>query len=578
MLIFLKEKYPFNNNESTYNEVIQTTVDFLIYGEKEDNYSIFEYNTNIISHRTFCELNFMGEFLYMFSHSNNRDIILHIIKAFALLILTLTDKRSIYYLFSHNCFNQILNSHFEDYGDDFLSYYVNFIKSLALKIDMTTITFFFYPKTNKFPLLESTLRIYNYPDPMIQNVVKNIFLTCLRLNHELIYKYLCSLPSVTYFCFLACRLRDITISLNSTIIKNDQSCDDNAFYDSKCILDDIVDEILYLQDIFSLKIIQINHILINCLFYYWLLPFIYRGLLQKGDISINLSLLILSVLFYYIKDEQMINMLFIVFFFPEMNESLMKLIEVAPNSPKNYHFDWNLQVKEYNELTFQLHIIYHFTKEYIRSLIKKPYLPYEQITPIVEKYEVHPLFHKKTLEEQYMYIIEDVFKFFSDYDLNEMSMFHQDISTATGVYVGISNIELEDKMKYTILPILTRLINISVDHNEIEEKYTLNKMNKILFDTFSSKESPQSFIGNILLHIILESKIISKELFDSSSFITAKSYYLINNNNIIHHDINSKHILFDNNYFKSLLNESEVKTKGNNSYNSKLLSNLINVC
>ncbi len=38
-----------------------------------------------------------------------------------------------------NFINQILTNDYEKYDDDFLSYYVNFLKSLSLKIDNTTI-------------------------------------------------------------------------------------------------------------------------------------------------------------------------------------------------------------------------------------------------------------------------------------------------------------------------------------------------------------------------------------------------------------------------------------------------------
>ena len=51
------------------------------------------------------------------------------------------------------------------------------------------------------------------------------------------------------------------IKLNDEILSDDQ-----AFL--KSIHDNIIDDILYLQDIFRLKFERINNILINCLFYY----------------------------------------------------------------------------------------------------------------------------------------------------------------------------------------------------------------------------------------------------------------------------------------------------------------------
>ena len=83
----------------------------------------------------FCELNFMSELIYLASAAFNRDINLQIIKSFAALILTIKNKGCLYYICSNNFINQIISNNFEKYDEDFLSYYVNFLKSLALKID-----------------------------------------------------------------------------------------------------------------------------------------------------------------------------------------------------------------------------------------------------------------------------------------------------------------------------------------------------------------------------------------------------------------------------------------------------------
>lgn len=158
-----------DKHEEQSKEVIQYVIEYLIYGDKHDS-SIFD---------IFCEFNFMNEFIYL-SNLNNRSINLQIIKSFSVLILNLTNTTTLYYIFSNNFINQIITNDYEKYDDDFLSYYVNFIKSLSLKIDTTTIQFFFHKGLNSFPLLQSALKLYNHNDPMIKNVVRNIILTVLK--------------------------------------------------------------------------------------------------------------------------------------------------------------------------------------------------------------------------------------------------------------------------------------------------------------------------------------------------------------------------------------------------------------
>ncbi len=162
--------------EEQSKEVIQYIIEYLIYGDKHDS-SIFD---------VFCEFNIMNEFIYL-ANLNHRSINLQIIKSFSVLILNLSNTTTLYYIFSNNFINQIISNDYEKYDDDFLSYYVNFIKSLSLKIDTTTIQFFYHKQLNSFPLVQSAMKLYNHTDPMIKNVVRNIILTVLKSNLSFIF-------------------------------------------------------------------------------------------------------------------------------------------------------------------------------------------------------------------------------------------------------------------------------------------------------------------------------------------------------------------------------------------------------
>lgn len=123
----------------------------------------------------------MNEFLHL-NNMNHKQINLQIIKSFSVLILNTTNMTTLYYLFSNNFINQIVSNDYEKYDDDFLSYYINFLKSLVQKMDTTTVQFFFHKQHNSFPLLQSALKFYNHHDPMVKNTVRNILLTILKSN------------------------------------------------------------------------------------------------------------------------------------------------------------------------------------------------------------------------------------------------------------------------------------------------------------------------------------------------------------------------------------------------------------
>jgi|LauGreDrversion4_2_1035121.scaffolds.fasta_scaffold403511_1 protein CLEC16A len=228
----------------------------------------------------------MNEFIYL-SNFDSREISIQIIKSFSILILNISSQTTIYFIFSNNFLNQIISRSYEKYDDEFVAYYISFIKSLSLKIDTTTIQFFFHRQYNTFPLMESALKFYNHHDSMIKTTVKNIFLTFIRckkyiylVKYEPIYEYLSSLPSISYFPFISCNLRDLIIKLNDEVISDD------SFKSLKDIHDEILDLIMYIQDIFSLKIEKINYILINCLLYYLVLPLLIGGIVSIAKVLI----------------------------------------------------------------------------------------------------------------------------------------------------------------------------------------------------------------------------------------------------------------------------------------------------
>ena len=466
----------------------------------------------------FCELNFMSELIYLASAAFNRDINLQIIKSFAALILTIKNKGCLYYICSNNFINQIISNNFEKYDEDFLSYYVNFLKSLALKIDMTTIQFFFFKDRNSFPLLENTLKLYNHPDSMIKNVVRNIYLKLCKMNYEPIYKYLCSLPSISYFAFIACRLRDLTISVDRAAFGYTEH---NKFdYQSfKSAHDDLVDEILYLQDIFSLNLEKINSILINSLMYYYILPLLFDSIIIQRDfktyekklISPQLAMYILSLMIKSIKNESMINVVVYLLYSKKINrEILQSFIYSKHRSPSNYYFEWKDQKKNLN-VSFSLYITYNFSPSFIVSLITMNNSPYKEIRQLVKEYEeifrTVPNFDPRTNENS-IKIIKSVLQKI-DYDIQRFTSYHAEISDATGIRVGMNTNKEE-----SLLTVLKK----SETSNDVF--MVDNPIRNNLIDVFlRSTDEVCILMVNVMIDIILNKTELSKIVLASCNLL-----------------------------------------------------------
>ena len=90
----------------------------------------------------------MNEIIHL-SESKCNFIHLQIIKTLSVLIININNKEILYYILSNNFINKIIksiNSELIKSNEDFLSHYVNFLKSISLKIDLTTIQFFLFLK------------------------------------------------------------------------------------------------------------------------------------------------------------------------------------------------------------------------------------------------------------------------------------------------------------------------------------------------------------------------------------------------------------------------------------------------
>ena len=528
-LKLMNNKEKIKKYKEDFKELIQLIINYLIFGDKKKDQTFFE---------SFCELDFMNEFIIA-SKNKDIEILLQIIKSMSALILSISNKASIYYIFSNNFINNIItNDDIQESSEDFLSFYVNFLKSLSLKIDATTLQLFFQKEKNSFPLLENALKLYNNEDSMIKNVVRNIFLKFAGLSkeHEALREYLTSVPILKYFCFLSCRLTDMTIELNrlagyNMLYKyNIQPLDFN--YDNlKGLQDDLIDEILYINDVLSINNSQISFILLNSLLYYYICPLILGSIYNYKLICLDnankkniiryivapeIAFHILTLFFSNINNDSLLNILCYFLFKPKINQDIIiKFINIHLNNnipiyPHNYVFKYNEQSREKN-ISFNEYITYNFNKKFICSLIFKPNNKYNESIQIYKKYEKYfenPSFMPYNYYEN---IFKDICSKLSNDDKIFMRNYHNIISKATGVKSGLSENEFENNV----------LNNLNSENNMID-----NPIKKIIFEDFFNCPFELIKMGiNIMLYSMLYKILLDKNNNMNASLSRKFLYY-----------------------------------------------------
>ena len=599
-----KEKY--KKHKDDLKDIIQLIIDYLIYGDTKGDQSFFE---------TFCELDFMSEFIKA-SKCKNIEILLQIIKSMIALILTINNKNSLYFIFSKNFINKLItNDDIRNSNEDFLSYYVNFLKSLSMKIDSTTIQLFYLKEKQSFPLLENAMMFYNNDDSMIRNVIKNIFLKFAKLSKEYtpLKNYLMNLPLIKYFCYFACRLTDMTMQLNYLAGFNFFYTYNNFknyvfTYDRfRLYHDDLIDEILYIQDLLSINDEQITSMLLNSLLYYYICPlllgsiynykFFFKDKKEKEKefisylISPQLSLYLFTVLLTNIKNDSFVNLICLLLFKKQINTELIsKFVDIHkkdkyPLYPKSYTCLFKDTMYKEKHLTFVQYITYNFNHNFICSLLTDKNPKFKDIIILQRKYENNFTDPEFDPFDKYDDIYKEVISNFSKKDIEFMLDYHNTISKATGIKCGLSENAFENNV-----------LNIISSEKNLGE----NPIRKIIFEEmFKCKDEGINMNINLLLYFLFFKLVNDEE--DMNKTISRKFLYnecglipyeLYLNNNIKNVKITSKESengntqdkneegfkLFktENYELKYSNNEKELKNT-EYIYDSDLVNNLINL-
>ena len=157
---YIEDSGKIENSSDIICSLISIVGNYLVSAENQkipEEFAIFD---------TFCFLDFMSEFLKLSSYDLYK-IDLQLIKMLSFLLINIKNKPWLYYICSNNLLNKIISKDYSKYDDEFLSYYVNFLKSLSLLLDETSITLFYIEKNNSFPLIENILKLYNHKDSQI---------------------------------------------------------------------------------------------------------------------------------------------------------------------------------------------------------------------------------------------------------------------------------------------------------------------------------------------------------------------------------------------------------------------------
>ena len=515
------------------------------------------------------------------------------------------------YICEKNYLNQLiinLNYNFEDKDDDYLSFYINFLKVINNKINSNNIKLIFNEKYNIFPLLDQNLLLLNNDDIMIRNSARNIFLSLIKLNYLPLIEYLCDIPRIVIFIILMRRIKS-----NILLMINLKNFDKNIFIEkTKELKDKIVEDLLFMQDILSINIYKINYIILNC-FFTIVISYLLIKITSFSDninnqnikFEISKSINILGIIFKNVKNEHLKNTLCFLLFskkvFIKINEYLTNKNNQESKEYKSenakllnlIYFNFNYC---YSKIKFDDFIICNYSTNFLKSfryIIKHSGINEKEIYSEIK--EISNLLQLKDEKEDIQicknYLNSKLFNYNNNFFIRIYN-FHHFISKKTGINIGlyqekendsflsllytnflyIQNKEILSNNNYFQNNILRKEI-LKYFEDEIKGNNGTNKnaiFNLILFfiEIIYDKNISKNIITNIIKNnnknILQENNVqINKDQLNITNLSKSKSlnypkelllpinkeYFLFINNEKINH----KDLILDNNYFEKYI-------------------------
>ena len=382
------------------------------------------------------------------------DINCIIIQSLSILIVNIVKSKAfLYFILSNNFVNDLLLIDFSKYDDEYFSYYVNFLKSLAMRLDENTFLLFYNERSFCFPLIDCTLKLYNYSNSMTRTVVNNIILQILKTNIEKVYEYFTILPSVNYFSFISFRMKDIINELCNNINNIDP-------------YEDLIDLTMFINDLLSLKHQKINYIVRNSIFYYFLLPDIFQCLYvliygystiknnpKKSHNNKKESVVILCLLTFLlnIKDETIIYAILQIMLSEFIPEKIEKYILNTPETNPFYNYKWNKDFQK--DINFTKFISLNYSNKFLASFLNSDNFYFTNIKRIQydinreldiikvksEETNIKSKIDKSNKETVNFIISQFIFDLFN-HDVNGfvfMKNYHYNLSNGLGVKTGV---------------------------------------------------------------------------------------------------------------------------------------------
>ncbi|KAJ3196704.1 Protein CL16A [Irineochytrium annulatum] len=218
----------------------------------------------------------------------NEEVSIAILRLFNVLMENVQQHDVLYYLFSNNYINLVIKWSYDFSSEEVLSYYITLLKNLSIKLNAKTINLLF--NDDEFPLFSEAVKYYDHENSMIRTGARTVTLNVLRVNNQQMTTYV--VKKRHYFAHIVGLLDQKFTACSTDLEKSHETS----------ALDEMIDELLYIQDIFHLGFIALNRSLAETIIRSFIVPTLISAVHAGG------SLFLLSQVMLLLSYGPLVNM------------------------------------------------------------------------------------------------------------------------------------------------------------------------------------------------------------------------------------------------------------------------------
>ncbi|KAL4427887.1 hypothetical protein ABPG75_001976 [Micractinium tetrahymenae] len=284
-----------DSNREAVVEALRSIAELVIWGDQHDS-SMVEY---------FLTENLLGHFNQILQQRSNRrgNVAMQVLQTLSILIQNLRNQQTVYYLFSNNHINEIVSMRFDFDDDEVLGYFVNLLKTISLKLNETTVQFFFHAggppgggrgsggaspgasRPASFPLYTESIKFVNHRDPMVRTAVKTLTLNVYGIPLPAVQQFVTSRPASAYFVELATFIGEQCQVLDRLLSSWDVASPQAQGSVETCLAE-VEDLLSYCNDVLATGVEPLQELLLDCLWQAFVGPVLFWPLIQE-DVAVQ---------------------------------------------------------------------------------------------------------------------------------------------------------------------------------------------------------------------------------------------------------------------------------------------------